>query len=146
MMIGNVKFSFVENMIELCFVVLIVGYLLWLVRAELKKRGQKVVKEVQAKVLSKFEVNYYNQKAYVQNGAGELGLAENGKLYKILFEEVDGKNQKHEVMVSKTLYDRIEEGSAAKICYKGDILLQFGDFKNTVEEDSAFVGVNQEFK
>ena len=52
-----------------------------------------------------------------------MGLSEKGKLYKIVFEELEGNNQKHEVLASKSLYDRTEKGETAKVLYKGDELL-----------------------
>lgn len=136
MNMSALEFSITENIITILFVVVVVGYILWLVVKEVKKRTSNKTITTSAKVLSKASADYVHQQAYMTTGQVDLGVAEKGQVYKILFEE-QGTNKQLELEVSQNVFDKIQEGASGELVYKGDALLQFGDIATSNDNNGA---------
>jgi len=141
MNVGGMEFSLVENLLTGCFIILVLGYFLWLLFKALQKRGANKCRITNALVLSKNVIDYVDQEAFVSGGQVNLGLTEKGKLYKIIFQEQDTGKEHIELMASKFLFERIREGESGKLMYKGGQLMRFGDLENPAGEERVFVGI-----
>ena len=139
------EFSMAENIITVLFVAVVVGYILSLIAKEVKKRTSNKTITTSAKVLSKACADYVHQQAYMTTGQVDLGVAEKGQVYKILFEE-QGIGKQVELEVSQNVFDKIQEGASGELVYKGDMLLQFGDIVASNEKNGAtFVAMDKSF-
>lgn len=145
MNMSALEFSITENIITILFVTLIVVYVVWLVAKEVKKRASNKTITTSAKVLSKACADYVHQQAYMTTGQVDLGVAEKGQVYRILFEE-QGTGKQLELEVSQNVFDKIQEDASAELVYKGDTLLQFGDIIASNEKNgAAFVTMDKSF-
>lgn len=145
MNMSEVEFSIAENIVTILFVVVVVGYILWLVVKEVKKRTSNKTITTSAKVLSKACADYVHQQAYMTTGQVDLGVAEKGQVYRILFEE-QGTGKQVELEVAQNIFDKIQEGASGELVYKGDVLLQFGDILALNEKNgAAFVTMDKSF-
>ena len=100
----------------------------------------------QAKILSKFVSDYYNQRAFTQSGQVEIGLTEKGKLYKLLLENEENKEQKYELVTSQYVYNKVKEGDVARLVFRGEELIRFGELGDRKRRGSSFVGIDQDFE
>lgn len=146
MNVNAMEFSLVENVLAVCFGLCIAAYMIWLLGRAWKKRGSRTVKVEKARILSKFEADYCSQTVFAQSGQVESGLAEKGKLYKLLLENEEKKGQKYELVTSRSVYDRVKEGDIGELVFCGEELVQFGELSSAAGEGNSFVGANQDFE
>lgn len=141
MNVAMMEFSIVEHMLTIIFVMLITVYAIWIVVKEIKKKRNRNVCVISAKVFSKCQLDYVNQKAYMTTGQVDLGVAEKGRVCRILFEE-QGTGKQLELEVSQNVFGNIQEGASGELVYKGDVLIQFGDIMAS-QDGAAFVAMGK---
>lgn len=143
MNMSAMEFSITENIVTILFVAVVVVYGVWLVVKEMKKRTSNKTITTSAKVLSKATADYVHQQAYMTTGQVDLGVAEKGQVYRILFEE-QGTGKQLELEVSQNVFDKIQEDASGELVYKGDALLQFGDIVAS-QDGATFVAMDKSF-
>lgn len=140
------EFSLIEKLIAGIFAAAAVLCFLRLFLKNKKNSKNKVRKIQSVKVLAKNEADYADQKAFVSAGGQvNLGLSEKGKIYRIIFQEINKENKTFELEVSKTSFDKIQEGDCGMLEYKADQLIRFGDIECMTDgQPISFVGVNDQ--
>lgn len=141
------EFNIIEKLIAGIFITGVILYLLFLMTKNLKRKCSSTEKVQSVKVVAKSESGYAAQKAFVSGGGQvELGLSEKGRIYRIVFQEIKGRQKTFELEVSKTAYEKIHEGDSGILEYKAEQLVRFGDIENIPEEQPmSFVGVSDRF-
>jgi len=144
MNIALMEFGIIEKLIAGIFVLSVILYFLWLIIKKFKNRGNIIQKVQSVKVLAKSESDYAGQKAFVSGGGQvELGLSEKGRIYRIIFQELEGRKRELELEVSETAYGKIHEGDCGILEYKADRLIYFGDIVDMPQEQPmSFIRVN----
>ena len=137
-MMPQLKFSPVENVLVVVFVVLIVGYLLYLLRRSLQngQRGTRTVN--QAKVFSKGQATAVGQPVYLANGAVASGLAETENVRSVIFENMEKPGERVTLEVSDRIYESLQEGDSGCLSYRGGKLLSFGALQNREDRERSF--------
>ena len=114
-MIQQLKFSPVENVLAVLFVVVILGYLLYLLDRSLqnKQRGKHTVNS---------------------------GITETENVKSVFFENLEKQGEQITLEVSDKIYRELQEGDSGSLSYRGDKLVSFGDLQNTDDRERSFRG------
>ena len=139
-MIQQLKFSPVENVLVVLFVVVILGYLLYLLDRSLlnKQRGKHTVNR--AKVVGKEQSTAVGQPVYLAGGTVNSGITETENVKSVIFENLE-KPEEHIILeVSDRIYRELQEGDSGSLSYRGGKLISFGDLQNTDDREWSFRG------
>ena len=136
-MIQQLKFSPVENVLAVLFVVVILGYLLYLLDRSLqnKQRGKHTVSR--ATVVSKEQSTAVGQPVYLADGMVNSGITETENIKSVIFENLE---KQITLEVSERIYRELQEGDSGSLSYRGDKLVSFGDLQNIDDRERSFRG------
>ena len=139
-MIQQLKFSPVENVLTVLFVVVILGYLLYLLDRSIqnKQRGKHTVSR--AKVVSNEQSTAVGQPVYLADGMVNSGITETENVMSVIFENLEKPGEQIALEVSDRIYRDLREGDSGRLCYRGDKLVSFGDLQNTDDRERSFRG------
>ena len=139
-MIQQLKFSPVENVLVVLFVVAILGYLVYLLDRSLqnKQRGKHTVNR--AKVVSKEQSTAVGQPVYLADGMVNSGITETENVMSVIFENLEKPGEQITLEVSDRIYRELQEGDSGSLSYRGDKLVSFGDLQNTDDRERSFRG------
>ena len=137
-MIQQLKFSPVENVLTVLFVVAILGYLVYLLDLSLqnKQRGKHTVNW--AKVVSKGQSTAVGQPVYLANGMVNSGMTETENVKSVIFENLEKPGERITLEVSNRICRELQEGDSGSLSYRGDKLVSFGDLQNTDDRERSF--------
>ena len=139
-MIQQLKFSLVENVLVVLFVVVILGYLLYLLNRSLlnKQRGKHTVNR--AKVVGKEQSTAVGQPVYLAGGTVNSGITETENVKSVIFENLEKPEEHITLEVSDRIYRELQEGDSGSLSYRGGKLISFGDLQNTDDRERSFRG------
>ena len=139
-MIQQLKFSPVENVLVVLFVVVILGYLLYLLDRSLlnKQRGKHTVNR--AKVVGKEQSTAVGQPVYLAGGTVSSGITETENVKSVIFENLEKPGERITLEVSDRIYRELQEGDSGSLSYRGGKLISFGDLQNTDDRERSFRG------
>ena len=139
-MIQQLKFSLVENALVVLFVVVILGYLLYLLDRSLlnKQRGKHTVNR--AKVVGKEQSTAVGQPVYLAGGTVNSGITETENVKSVIFENLEKPEEHITLEVSDRIYKELQEGDSGSLSYRGGKLISFGDLQNTDDRERSFWG------
>lgn len=139
-MIQQLKFSPVENVLVVLFVVAILGYLVYLLDRSLqnKQRGKHTVNR--AKVVSKGQTTAVGQPVYLADGMVNSGITETENVKSVIFENLEKQGEQITLEVSDRIYRELQEGDSGSLSYRGGKLISFGDLQNTDDRERSFRG------
>ena len=139
-MIQQLKFSPVENVLAVLFVVVILGYLLYLLDRSLqnKQRGKHTVSR--ATVVSKEQSTVVGQPVYLAGSTVNSGIMETENVKSIIFENLEKQGEQITLEVSDRIYRELQEGDSGSLSYRGDKLVSFGDLQNIDDRERSFRG------
>lgn len=139
-MIQQLKFSLVENALVVLFVVVILGYLLYLLDRSLlnKQRGKHTVNR--AKVVGKEQSTAVGQPVYLAGGTVNSGITETENVKSVIFENLEKPEEHITLEVSDRIYRELQEGDSGSLSYRGGKLISFGDLQNTDDRERSFWG------
>ena len=139
-MIQQLKFSPVENVLVVLFVVVILGYLLYLLDRSLlnKQRGKHTVNR--AKVVGKEQSTTVGQPIYLAGGTVNSGITETENVKSVIFENLEKPEEHITLEVSDRIYRELQEGDSGSLSYRGGKLISFGDLQNTDDREWSFRG------
>ena len=139
-MIQQLKFSPVENVLVVLFVVVILGYLLYLLDRSLlnKQRGKHTVNR--AKVVGKEQSTTVGQPIYLAGGTVNSGITETENVKSVIFENLEKPEEHITLEVSDRIYRELQEGDSGSLSYRGGKLISFGDLQNTDDRERSFRG------
>ena len=139
-MIQQLKFSPVENVLVVLFVVVILGYLLYLLDRSLlnKQRGKHTVNR--AKVVGKEQSTAVGQPVYLAGGTVNSGITETENVKSVIFENLEKPGERITLEVSDRIYRELQEGDSGSLSYRGGKLISFGDLQNTDDRERSFRG------
>ena len=139
-MIQQLKFSPVENVLVVLFVVVILGYLLYLLDRSLlnKQRGKHTVNR--AKVVGKEQSTAVGQPVYLAGGTVNSGITETENVKSVIFENLEKPEEHITLEVSDRIYRELQEGDSGSLSYRGGKLIRFGDLQNTDDRERSFRG------
>ena len=139
-MIQQLKFSPVENVLVVLFVVAILGYLVYLLDRSLqnKQRGKHTVNR--AKVVSKGQSTAVGQPVYLAGSTVNSGITVTENVKSVIFENLEKPGEQITLEVSDRIYRELREGDSGRLCYRGDKLVSFGDLQNTDDRERSFRG------
>ena len=137
-MIQQLKFSPVENALVVLFVVVILGYLLYLLDRSLlnKQRGKHTVNR--AKVVGKEQSTTVGQPIYLAGGTVNSGITETENVKSVIFENLEKPEEHITLEVSDRIYRELQEGDSGSLSYRGGKLISFGDLQNTDDRERSF--------
>lgn len=137
-MIQQLKFSPVENVLAVLFVVVILGYLLYLLDRSLqnKQRGKHTVGR--ATVVSKGQSTAVGQPVYLAGSTVKSGMTEAENVKSVIFENLEKPGEQITLEVSDKIYRELQEGDSGSLSYRGDKLVSFGDLQNTDDRERSF--------
>ena len=137
-MIQQLKFSPVENVLTVLFVVVILGYLLYLLDRSIqnKQRGKHTVSR--AKVVSKGQSTAVGQPVYLAGSTVNSGITETENVKSVIFENLEKPGEQITLEVSDRIYRELQEGDSGSLSYRGDKLVSFGDLQNTDDRERSF--------
>ena len=139
-MIQQLKFSPVENVLTVLFVVVILGYLLYLLDRSIqnKQRGKHTVSR--AKVVNKEQSTAVGQPVYLAGSTVNSGVTETENVKTVIFENLEKPGERITLEVSNRIYRELQEGDSGRLSYRGDKLVSFGDLQNTDDRERSFRG------
>lgn len=139
-MIQQLKFSPVENVLVVLFVVVILGYLLYLLDRSLlnKQRGKHTVNR--AKVIGKEQSTEVGQPVYLTGGTVNSGITETENVKSVIFENLEKPGERITLEVSDRIYRELQEGDSGSLSYRGGKLISFGALQNTDDRERSFRG------
>ncbi len=139
-MIQQLKFSPVENVLVVLFVVVILGYLLYLLDRSLlnKQRGKHTVNR--AKVIGKERSTAVGQPVYLAGGTVNSGITETENVKSVIFENMEKPGERITLEVSDRIYRELQEGDSGSLSYRGGKLISFGALQNTDDRERSFRG------
>ena len=139
-MIQQLKFSPVENVLVVLFVVVILGYLLYLLDRSLlnKQRGKHTVNR--AKVIGKERSTAVGQPVYLAGGTVTSGITETENVKSVIFENMEKPGERITLEVSDRIYRELQEGDSGSLSYRGGKLISFGALQNTDDRERSFRG------
>ena len=137
-MIQQLKFSPVENVLAVLFVVVILGYLLYLLDRSLlnKQRGKHTVNR--AKVVGKEQSTVVGQPIYLAGGTVNSGITETENVKSVIFENLEKPEERITLEVSDRIYRELQEGDSGSLSYRGGKLISFGELQNTDDRERSF--------
>ena len=137
-MIQQLKFSPVENVLAVLFVVVILGYLLYLLDRSLqhKQRGKHTVSR--ATVVSKEQSTAVGQPVYLADGMVNSGITETENVKSVIFENLEKPGERITLEVSNRIYRELQEGDSGSLSYRGDKLVSFGALQNRDDRERSF--------
>ncbi len=137
-MIQQLKFSPVENVLAVLFVVVILGYLLYLLDRSLqnKQRGKHTVGR--ATVVSKGQSTAVGQPVYLAGSTVNSWMTETENVKSVIFENLEKPGEQITLEVSDKIYRELQEGDSGSLSYRGDKLVSFGDLQNTDDRERSF--------
>ena len=129
-MIQQLKFSPVENVLAVLFVVVILGYLLYLLDRSLqnKQRGKHTVGRSTA----------VGQPVYLADGMVNSGMTETENVKSVIFENLEKPGERITLEVSNRIYRELQEGDSGRLCYRGGKLISFGALQNRDDRERSF--------
>ena len=139
-MIQQLKFSPVENVLVVLFVVVILGYLLYLLDRSLlnKQWGKHTVNR--AKVIGKEQSTEVGQPVYLAGGTVNSGITETENVKSVIFENLEKPGEQITLEVSDRIYRELQEGDSGSLSYRGGKLISFGALQNTDDRERSFRG------
>ena len=139
-MIQQLKFSPVENVLVVLFVVAILGYLVYLLDRSLqnKQRGKHTVNR--AKVVSKGQTTAVGQPVYLAGSTVNSGITATENVKSVIFENLEKQGEQITLEVSDRIYRELQEGDSGSLSYRGGKLISFGDLQNTDDRERSFRG------
>ena len=137
-MIQQLKFSPVENVLVVLFVVAILGYLVYLLDRSLqnKQRGKHTVGR--ATVVSKGQSTAVGQPVYLAGSTVNSWMTETENVKSVIFENLEKPGEQITLEVSDKIYRELQEGDSGSLSYRGDKLVSFGDLQNTDDRERSF--------
>lgn len=137
-MIQQLKFSPVENVLAVLFVVVILGYLLYLLDRSLqnKQRGKHTVGR--ATVVSKGQSTAVGQPVYLAGSTVNSGVTETENVKSVIFENLEKEGEQITLEVSDRIYSELQEGDCASLSYRDGKLISFGALQNRDDRERSF--------
>ena len=137
-MIQQLKFSPVENVLAVLFVVVILGYLLYLLDRSLqnKQRGKHTVGR--ATFVSKEQSTAVGQPVYLATGTVNSGVTETENVKTVIFENLEKEGEQITLEVSDRIYSELQEGDCASLSYRDEKLISFGALQNRDDRERSF--------
>ena len=138
LMMQQLSFSPVENILTVLFAAAILGYLLYLLVRSLRnwQRGYHTVNR--AKVFSKGEATVVNQPVYLANGTVNSGVTETENVKSVIFENLEKESEQITLEVSDRIYSELQEGDCASLSYRDGKLISFGALQNRDDRERSF--------
>ena len=137
-MIQQLKFSPVENVLAVLFVVVILGYLLYLLDRSLqnKQRGKHIVSR--ATFVSKEQSTAVGQPVYLAGSTVISGITVTENVKRVMFENLEKPGEQITLEVSDKIYRELQEGDSGSLSYRGDKLVSFGALQNRDDRERSF--------
>lgn len=137
-MIQQLKFSPVENVLAVLFVVVILGYLLYLLDRCLqnKQRGKHTVGR--ATFVSKEQSTAVGQPVYLADGMVNSEMTETENVKSVIFENLEKPGERITLEVFDRIYSELQEGDCASLSYRDEKLISFGALQNRDDRERSF--------
>ena len=138
LMMQQLSFSPVENILTVLFAAAILGYLLYLLVRSLRNRQRGYHTVNRAKVYSKAQATAVNQPVYLANGMVNSGMTETENVKSVIFENLEKLGERITLEVSNRIYRELQEGDSGRLCYRGGKLISFGALQNRDDRERSF--------
>ena len=138
LMMQQLSFSPVENILTVLFAAAILGYLLYLLVRSLRNRQRGYHTVNRAKVYSKAQATAVNQPVYLADGMVNSGMTETENVKSVIFENLEKPGERITLEVSNRIYRELQEGDSGRLCYRGGKLISFGALQNRDDRERSF--------
>ena len=138
LMMQQLSFSPVENILTVLFAAAILGYLLNLLVRSLRNRQRGYHTVNRAKVFSKGQAARVNQPVYLATGTVNSGVTETENVKTVIFENLEKEGEQITLEVSNRIYRELQEGDSGRLCYRGGKLISFGALQNRDDRERSF--------